>query len=57
MKKVIASLTELKKNPSTLLKKAEGATVAILSHNKPAETYEWMVEAAGDYKLNEMDRF
>lgn len=57
MKQVIASLTELKKNPSALLKKDEGATVAILNHNKPAaylvpaETYEWMVEAIDDYEL------
>lgn len=30
------SITELKKNPSAVIAKAEGFPVAILNHNKPA---------------------
>jgi len=30
-----ASISELKKNPTALLNKAEGETIAILNHNLP----------------------
>jgi len=50
MKQVLAdcsaSISELKKNPTSLLNDAAGSTIAILNHNKataylvPAETYE-----------------
>ncbi|WP_038248218.1 type II toxin-antitoxin system Phd/YefM family antitoxin [Ghiorsea bivora] len=52
-----ASISELKKNPTALLKDAEGSPVAILNHNTPAayfvpaETYEWMMERLEDYEL------
>lgn len=49
-----ASITELKKNPSSLIKEACGEPVAILNNNKttayliPAETYEKMLEKLED---------
>ena len=52
-----ASISELKKNPTALLKSAEGAPIAILNHNTPAayfvpaETYEWMMDRLEDYEL------
>jgi antitoxin StbD len=52
-----ASISELKKNPSALIAKADGSPVAILNHNVPvaylipAETYEWLIEAFDDYEL------
>ncbi len=52
-----ASITELKKNPSALLEKAGGETIAILNHNKPsaylvpAELYESLLERLEDYEL------
>lgn len=52
-----ASISELKKNPTALLKEADGAAIAILNHNKPAaylvpaETYEWLMDALDDYEL------
>lgn len=52
-----ASISELKKNPTALLKEAEGSAIAILNHNKPAaylvpaETYEWMMDILDDYEL------
>jgi antitoxin StbD len=52
-----ASITELKKNPSSLLKKASGEPVVILNHNKPtaylvpAEAYEILMERLEDYEL------
>ena len=30
------SITDLKKNPSAIIKEAEGAPVAILNHNRPS---------------------
>ncbi len=50
-----ASISELKKNPSSLIDQAEGEPIAILNHNKPtaylvpAETYERMLEKIEDY--------
>ena len=52
-----ASISELKKNPTALLKEADGAAIAILNHNKPAaylvpaETYECLMDALDDYEL------
>ena len=53
-----ASISELKKNPTALLKVSAGAPIAILNHNKPtaylvpAETYEWIVEKLDDIELS-----
>jgi len=55
-----ASISELKKNPTALLKKAEGETIAILNHNLPtaylvpAEVYELLMEKLEDYELGEI---
>ncbi|MBK5226728.1 MAG: type II toxin-antitoxin system Phd/YefM family antitoxin [Thermoleophilia bacterium] len=52
-----ASITELKRNPSALIEKAEGEPIAILNHNSPtaylipAETYEMIMERLEDYQL------
>ena len=52
-----ASISELKKNPSALLKVSDGAPIAILNHNKPtaylvpAQTYEWLMEKLDDIEL------
>jgi len=51
------SISELKKNPSQVIREAEGAPVAILNHNQPsaylvpAETYEAVMEKLEDYEL------
>ncbi len=51
------SITELKKNPSSLIEKAEGEPIVILNHNRPtaylvpAQTYEEMLEKLDDYYL------
>ncbi|MDD3855240.1 type II toxin-antitoxin system Phd/YefM family antitoxin [Sulfurimonas sp.] len=53
-----ASITELKKSPSELLKNAGGETVAILNHNipsaylVPAKTYEKLMDILDDYMLS-----
>lgn len=55
--KCSASISELKKNPSSLIEQAEGEPIAILNHNKPtaylipADTYETMLEQIEDYQL------
>lgn len=55
-----ASISELKKNPSALLNEADGATIAILNHNKPAaylvpaDTYEQLIELLDDYELSKI---
>ena len=52
-----ASISELKKNPSFLIEKAEGEPIAILNHNRPtaylipAKTYEALMEKIEDYQL------
>jgi len=52
-----ASISELKKNPSQLIERAGGETVAILNHNKPtaylipAEAYEWISNLIEDQEL------
>jgi antitoxin StbD len=52
-----ASISELKKNPTALLNKAEGETIAILNHNLPtaylvpADVYELLMDKLEDYEL------
>ena len=52
-----ASISELKKNPSALIKRSEGEPIAILNHNRPtaylipAETYEALLDKIEDYQL------
>ncbi len=52
-----ASISELKKNPSALIKQSDGEPIAILNHNRPtaylipAETYEALLEKIEDYQL------
>ena len=51
------SISELKKNPSSLLAQASGSPIAVLNHNKPAAylipaaTYEAMMDLLEDYEL------
>jgi antitoxin StbD len=51
------SITDLKKNPSAIIKEAEGAPVAILKHNRPsayivpADTFEAMLEKLDDLEI------
>ena len=55
-----ASISELKKNPSALIKRSEGEPIAILNHNKPtaylipAETYERLMDLAEDIELGQI---
>ncbi|KAF3977797.1 MAG: type II toxin-antitoxin system Phd/YefM family antitoxin [Methylococcales symbiont of Iophon sp. n. MRB-2018] len=55
-----ASISELKKNPTSLLNEADGSAIAILNHNKPtaylvpAETYEWLMDVLDDYELEKV---
>nr|WP_321403564.1 type II toxin-antitoxin system Phd/YefM family antitoxin [uncultured Desulfobacter sp.] len=55
--KCSASISELKKNPSSLIEQANGEPIVILNHNKPtaylipADTYEIMLEQIEDYQL------
>ncbi len=52
-----ASISELKKNPTSLLNEAECSPIAILNHNVPAaylipaETYEWLMDKLEDSEL------
>jgi len=54
------SISELKKNPSSLLAEASGSPIAILNHNKPAaylipaDTYEAIMEMIEDYELGKL---
>lgn len=54
------SISELKRNPSSLLAQAEGAAIAVLNHNKPAaylipaDTFEAMMEMLEDYELAQL---
>ncbi len=55
-----ASISELKKSPTALLKEAGGGTVAILNHNRlaaylvPAGVYERMMDIIEDYELGKV---
>jgi len=50
-----ASISELKKSPSSLINEAGDEAIAILNHNKasaylvPAQTYEKLLEIVDDY--------
>lgn len=52
-----ASISELKKSPSSIIEEAGDEAVAILNHNKasaylvPAHTYEKLMEIVDDYML------
>ena len=52
-----ASISELKKNPSSLIEQSGGEPIAILNHNKPtaylipAATYEMFLDTIEDYQL------
>lgn len=52
-----ASISELKRNPSSLIEQSEGEPIAILNHNRPtaylipAKTYELMLEQIEDCQL------
>ncbi|SFL32001.1 type II toxin-antitoxin system Phd/YefM family antitoxin [Pseudomonas sp. NFACC46-3] len=54
---VAVSVSELKKNPSTVLSGANGAPVAVLNHNRvmgymvPASVYEAMVDRLEELEL------
>lgn len=64
MRQVLAdfsvSISELKKNPSSLLSRASGSPIAVLNHNKPAaylvpaDTYEAIMEMMEDYELSKL---
>ncbi len=62
LSKYTASISELKKNPTALLREAAGEPVAILNHNRPAaylvpaDVYEAMLEAIEDQELAEIVR-
>ncbi|WP_320035607.1 type II toxin-antitoxin system prevent-host-death family antitoxin [Halarcobacter sp.] len=53
-----ASITELKKSPTELLKNAGDEAIAILNHNSPSaylipsETYEKLMEIVEEYHLS-----
>lgn len=57
-----ASISELKKNPTALLNKADGETIAILNHNMPtaylvpADVYEQLMDKLEDYELGQIMR-
>ena len=57
-----ASISELKKSPSTLIADAGGEAVAILNHNKPSAylvpsaLYESMMDIIDDYYLAQQVR-
>ncbi|CRN00792.1 Antitoxin YafN [Pseudomonas sp. 34 E 7] len=54
---VAVSVSELKKNPSSVMKGANGSAVAVLNHNRvmgymvPASVYEAMVERLDELEL------
>ena len=57
---VAASISDLKKNPMEVVRQGEGATVAILNHNKPAfycvpaEIYEKLMDRLENIELNKI---
>lgn len=54
-----ASISELKNNPSALIKQSDGESIAILNHNKPVaylvstDMFEHMMEAMDDMALSQ----
>lgn len=57
MADVAVSVSELKKSPTSVMNRADGAPVAILNHNRvmgymvPPETFEAMMDAIDDAML------
>lgn len=57
-----ASLSDLRRSPSSLIEAAQGEAVAILNHNRimaymvPAEAYEAMLDRLDDLELAEIAR-
>jgi len=55
-----ASISELKKNPTKLIKDAYGQPVVILNHNTaaaylvPADTYEKLMDLVDEYELQKI---
>ena len=55
-----ASISELKNNPSALIKQSDGESIAILNHNKPVaylvstDVFERMMEAMDDMALGKI---
>lgn len=53
-----ASISELKKNPTALLTKANGQPIAVLNHNKPAaylipaDVYATILDILDDHELS-----
>jgi antitoxin StbD len=53
----VASISELKKNPTKLIKEAHGQAIAILNHNTaaayliPVETFEKLMDMVDDKEL------
>jgi len=60
--KSTVSITDLKKNPSAVIKEAEGAPVVILNHNRPsayivpADAFEAMLEKLDDIDIKKTVR-
>ena len=58
---LVVGISDLKKNPSAVLAAADGASVAVLNHNKvvayllPADVYEAIMEELDDFR-QEFDR-
>lgn len=56
------SITDLKKNPSAVIKEAEGSPVLILNHNRPsayivpADAFEAMLEKLDDLEIKDTVR-
>jgi antitoxin StbD len=57
---IAVSVSDLKKNPSSIVSEARGATVAVLNHNRvmaymvPPLTYETMLDRLDDLDLAEL---
>ena len=55
-----ASISELKRNPTALLKQADGAPIAILNHNRPtaylipADVFESLMDLVEDDELGQI---
>lgn len=55
-----ASISELKKNPSSLISNAHGSPIAVLNHNTPtaylvpAETFEGIMDLLDDIDLKDV---
>jgi antitoxin StbD len=57
---IAVSVSDLKKNPSSIVSGARGSTVAVLNHNRviaymvPSQTYEAMLDRLDDFDLAEI---